>query len=76
MTGQVRKNPAESLIGQNICHSGSQTDGRPNITKSHKDFTVRNAIAKMKTNKGFGDDNISRYFSKLALTFIENSLAN
>ena len=36
---------------------------------------IREAIAKMKTSKSFGKDNISCYFLKLALPFIENSLA-
>ena len=36
---------------------------------------IREAIAKMKTSKSFGKDSISCYFLKLALPFIENSLA-
>ena len=36
---------------------------------------VRDAIAKTKTSKSFGKDNISCYFLKLALPLIENSLA-
>ena len=36
---------------------------------------VRDAFAKVKTAKSFGIDNISSYFLKLALPFIENSLA-
>ena len=36
---------------------------------------VRDAIAKTKTSKSFGKDSISCYFLKLALPFIENSLA-
>ena len=36
---------------------------------------VRAAFAKIKTAKSFGIDNISSYFLKLALRFIENSLA-
>ena len=36
---------------------------------------VRAAFAKIKTAKSFGIDNISSYFLKLALPFIENSLA-
>ena len=36
---------------------------------------IRAAFAKVKTAKSFGTDNISSYFLKLALPFIENSLA-
>ena len=36
---------------------------------------VRAAFAKIKTAKSFGIDNIFSYFLKLALPFIENSLA-
>ena len=36
---------------------------------------IRDAFAKVKTAKSFGTDNISSYFLKLALPFIENSLA-
>ena len=36
---------------------------------------VRAAFAKIKTTKSFGIDNISSYFLKPALPFIENSLA-
>ena len=35
---------------------------------------IRNAIAKIETTKGFGKDNISCYFLKLAMPFIEKSL--
>ena len=36
---------------------------------------IRDAFAKVKTAKSFGTDNTSSYFMKLALPFIENSLA-
>ena len=36
---------------------------------------IRDAFAKVKTAKSFGTDNISSYFMKLALPYIENSLA-
>ena len=36
---------------------------------------IRDEFAKVKTAKSFGIDNISSYFLKLALPFIENSLA-
>ena len=36
---------------------------------------IRDAFATVRTAKSFGTDNISSYFLKLALPFIENSLA-
>ena len=36
---------------------------------------IRDAIGKIKNSKGFGADNISSYFLKLAITYFENSLA-
>ena len=36
---------------------------------------IRDAFAKVKTAKSFGTDNISSYFLKLPLHFIENSIA-
>ena len=36
---------------------------------------IRDALAETKTSKSFGNDNISCYFLRLALPFIENSLA-
>ena len=36
---------------------------------------LRDAFATVNTAKSFGTDNISSYFLKLALPFIENSLA-
>ena len=35
---------------------------------------IRGALAKAKTTKGFGVDNILSFLSKLALPFVENSL--
>ena len=50
-----------------------------NRTEFHfKSISVQHiweARAKVKTTKGFGIDNISSYFLKIALPFIENSLA-
>ena len=36
---------------------------------------IRAAVAKIKTTKGSGNDNISSYFLKLAMPLIEDSLA-
>ncbi len=43
--------------------------------KSIRPEQIRAALAKIKTTNSFGIDNISSYFLKLALPFIENSLA-
>ena len=43
--------------------------------KFHFKTVELNAFAKVKTAKSFGIDNISSYFMKLALPYIENSLA-
>ena len=37
---------------------------------------IRDEIAKIKTTKGLGKDNISCYFLRLAMPFIEKSLAD
>ena len=37
---------------------------------------IRDAIAKINSTKGYGKDNISCYFSKLAMPFIEKSLTD
>ena len=56
-------------------------DSEMNKTKAEFHFRtievqeIRDAFAKVKTGKSFGIDNISSYFLKLALPFIENSLA-
>ena len=38
------------------------------------DLHVRDAISKIKKSKEFGNDNISSYFLKLAIPYINNSL--
>ena len=37
---------------------------------------IRDAIGKIKTSKGFGTDNLSSYFLKLAIPYIENSFGH
>ena len=37
--------------------------------------SIRNAIGRIKASKGYGTDNISSHFLKLAMSYIENSLA-
>ena len=74
-------------IGQNLA---SKIDPVPNpilsgdyeVNKNHAKFSfmpikvkmIRDAVAKVMTAKSSGIDNISSYFLKLALPFIENSL--
>ena len=45
------------------------------IYKSNAKFQFRDVLAKVRTAKGFGIGNISSFFLKLALPFVENSLA-
>ena len=58
--------------------SGDFTERSNNVQFQFRTIRVqeiRDAIAKTKTSKSFGSDSISCYFLKLALPFIENSLA-
>ena len=55
--------------------SGYATERNGNVKFQFGSITVkeiRDAIAKIKTTKGFGKDNISCYFLKLAMPFIES----
>ena len=59
--------------------SGDATERNSNVKFEFDSITVkkiRDAIAKIKTTKGFGKENISCYFLKLATPFIEKSLAD
>ena len=40
-----------------------------------KEDDIKDAIGKIKTSRGFGTDNFSSYFLKLAMPYIENALA-
>ena len=55
--------------------SGDATEHNSSVKFQFGSITVkeiRDAIAKIKTTKGFGRNNISCYFLKLAMPFIEN----
>ena len=59
--------------------SGDATEHNSSVKFQFGSITVkeiRDAIAKIKTTKGFGKDNVSCYFLKLAMPFIEKSLAD
>ena len=47
----------------------------PFRASTHDVRNIRDAVDKMKTPKGFGTNIISSYFLKLAMSYIENSLA-
>ena len=74
----------EKLAGEidavpNPLLSGDATERNSNVKFRFGSITVkeiRDAIAKIKTTKGFGKDNISCYFLKLAMPFIEKLLAD
>ena len=76
-----------SSVGNNFARKIPQTpnhllQGQYIVKKNQSNFhftticiqDIRDAIAKLKTVKNFGNDNISCYFLKLALPFNENSL--
>ena len=59
--------------------SGKATENNSSANFQFGSITVkeiRDTIANIKTPKGFGKDNISCYFLKLAIPFIEKSLAD
>ena len=59
--------------------SGDATERNSNVKFQFGSITVkeiRDAIAKIKTTKGSGKDNISCYFLKLVMPFIEKRLAD
>ena len=63
----------------NLLLSGDYAYRTRNVNFQFKTIVVkevRDAIVKTKTNKGFGNDDIFSYFLKLALLFIEKSLAD
>ena len=64
--------PNPLLSGEAIENSSSVKYQFGSITVEE----IRDAIAKIKTTKSFGKDNISCYFLKLAMPFIEKSLAD
>ena len=59
------------LVGDYMINAGNKTMKFANISEQH----IRDAVDKTKTSKGFGNDNISSYFLKLALPYIFKSLA-
>ena len=69
----------EKLASKIEVLSGDATEYNSSVKFQLNSITVkeiRNAIAKIKSTKGFGKDNISCYFLKLAMPFIEKSLAD
>ena len=68
---KIDRSPNPLLVGDYRINEGNKTMKFTKINEQH----IRDAIGKIKTSKGFGNDNISRYFLKLALPYIIKSLA-
>ena len=63
--------PNRLLAGDSVVNKKSSRFNFKRIST----LDIRDAIVKLKTAKSFGNDTISSYFLKLALPFMETSLA-
>ena len=71
LADEIDQSPNPVLVGDYMINEGNKTMKFTKISEQH----IRDAIDKTKTSKGFGNDNISSYFLKLALPYIIKSLA-
>ena len=71
LANKIDRSPNPLLVGDYRINEGNKTMKFTKINEQH----IRDAIGKIKTSKGFGNDNISSYFLKLALPYIIKSLA-
>ena len=71
LADKIDPSPNPLLVGNYRINEGNKTMKFTKINEQN----IRDAIGKIKTSKGFGNDNISSYFLKLALPYIVNSLA-
>ena len=71
LADKIDPSPNPLLVGNYMINEGNKT---MKFTKINEQ-TITDAIGKIKTSKGFGNDNSSSYFLKLALPYIVNSLA-
>ena len=62
--------PNPLLLGNYVINESNKRMKFTKINEHH----IRDAIIKMKTSKGFGNDDISSYFLKLALPYTNKSL--
>ena len=71
LVDEIDQSPNPVLVGDYMINEGNKTMKFTKISEQH----IRDAIEQTKTSKGFGNDNISSYFLKLALPYIIKSLA-
>ena len=71
LADEIDQSPNPLLVGDYLINEGNKTMKCTKISEQH----TRDASDKTKTSKGFGNDNISSYFLKLALPYIIKSLA-
>ena len=71
LADKIDPSPNPLLVGNYRINEGNKTMKFTKINEQN----IRDTIGKIKTSKGFGNDNISGYFLKLALPYIVNSLA-
>ena len=71
LADEIDQSPNPRLVGDYMINEGNKAMKFTKISEQH----IRDAIDKTKTSKGFGNDNISSYFLKLALPYIIKSLA-
>ena len=71
LADKIDSSPNPLLVGNYRINEGNKTMKFTKINEQN----IRDAIGKIKTSKGFGNDNISSYFLKLALPYIIKSLA-
>ena len=72
LADEIDQSPKPLLVGDYLINEGNKTMKFTKISEQH----IRDAIDKTKTPKGFGNDNISSYFLKLAMPYITKSLAS
>ena len=63
LADEIDRSPNPLLVGDYRINEGNKTMKFTKINEQH----IRDAIGKIKTSKGFGNDNISSYFLKIAL---------
>ena len=71
LADEIDQSPNSLLVGDYLINEGNKTMKFTKISEQN----IREAIDKTKTSKGFGNDNTSSYFLKLALPYIIKSLA-
>ena len=71
LLNEIDQPPSPLYIGDNIINEGDKSMKFIKASEQH----IRHSIERTKTSKGFGNDNISSYFLRLALLYIIKSFA-